>query len=390
MITNTGKEIIGKFLLGQAPEFATHIAVGCGAQPLFPNQTLDSESVNDLKERQTLEFEAFRVPITSKGFIKEQGVEKIVFKAEMPTEQRYQVSEVGFYPSAANSTAGAYDSKALSVFTPTESWVIYSQDSSSNILAITDNSVLADASANFITDDLAFYISSDATVFDNEGRKLRQEPTRFYTNALAVSGSASRININPDNSFSVGSASYRVENSSLAFNLSQNLPTDQIKLAFSVISKQANNDTAPDKVRVILDFVNNLPGLELESPKARLGIEIDQSDFDVLNTGQSPDPQNRYRVITRTLSQFNVDDTFSWANINLTRLYACALDSSDNLLDTYYIAFDGLRLENISSDNPLYGLVGYNVIRSDFAYPILKAQNTNNFVEYRFGIGVDV
>lgn len=390
MITNTGKEIIGKFLLGQAPEFATHIAVGCGAQPLFPNQTLSSETIDDLKERETLEFEAFRVPITSKGFIKEDGVEKIVFKAEMPTEQRYQVSEVGFYPSAANSTAGAYDSKALSVFTPTESWVIYSQDSSSNVLAITDNSILADASANVITDDLAFYISSDATIFDNEGRKLRQEPTRFYTNALAVSGSASRININPDNSFSVGSASYRIENSSLAFNLSQNLPTDQIKLAFSVISKQANNDTAPDKLRVILDFVNNLPGLELESPKARLGIEILQADFDVLNTGQSPDPQNRYRVITRTLSQFNVDDTFSWANINLTRLYACALDSSDNLLDTYYVAFDGLRLENVSSDNPLYGLVGYNIIRSDFAYPILKAQNTNNFVEYRFGIGVDV
>jgi len=258
------------------------------------------------------------------------------------------------------------------------------------VLAITDNAVLADASANIITDDLAFYISSDATIFDNEGRRLRQEPTRFYTNALAVSGSASRIDINPDNSFSVGSASYRVENSTLAFNLSQNLPTDQIKLAFSVISKQANNDTAPDKVRVIFDFVNNLPGLDLESPKARLGVELLQSDFDVLNTGQSPDPQNRYKVITRTLSQFNTDDTFSWANINLIRIYACAMDSSDNLLDTYYIAFDGLRLENVSSDNPLYGLVGYNIIRSDFAYPILKAQNTNNFVEYRFGVGVDV
>jgi len=390
MITNTGKEIIGKFLLGQAPEFATHIAVGCGAQPLFPNQTLDTAATNELKEKDTLDFEAFRVPITSKGFIKEDGVEKIVFKAEMPTEQRYQVSEVGFYPSDSNSTAGAYDSKSLSVFTPTETWVLYSQDSSSNVLAITDNAVLADASANVITDDLAFYISSDATIFDNEGRRLRQEPTRFYTNALAVSGSASRIDINPDNSFSVGSASYRVENSTLAFNLSQNLPTDQIKLAFSVISKQANNDTAPDKVRVIFDFVNNLPGLDLESPKARLGVELLQSDFDVLNTGQIPDPQNRYRVITRTLSQFNTDDTFSWANINLIRIYACAMDSSDNLLDTYYIAFDGLRLENVSSDNPLYGLVGYNIIRSDFAYPILKAQNTNNFVEYRFGVGVDV
>lgn len=389
MITNDGKQIIGKFLLGQAPEFATHIAAGCGSQPLFPGQTLSSDDINELKQKDALDFEALRVPITAKGFVKEDGVEKIVFKAEMPTEQRYQISEVGFYPSDSNAVAGAFDSKALSVFTPTETWVVYSQDSSSSVLSITDDSVLADASANFIVDDIAFYLSSDSTVFDNENRKLRQEPTRFYTNALAVSGSSSFIDINVDGSYSVASGGYRVENSTVAFNLSQNLPTDQIKMVFSVISKIANNDTAPDKVRVILDFVNDLPGLDLESPKARLGIELEQSDFTVLNTGQSPDPQSRYRSITRTISQFNVDDTFSWANINLVRLYACALDSGDNPLDTYYIAFDGLRLENISLDNPLYGLVGYNIIRSDFAYPVLKAQNTNNFVEYRFGIGVD-
>lgn len=390
MITNTGKEIIGKFLLGQAPEFATHIAVGCGAQPLFPNQTLDSEAIDDLKQKESLDFEAFRVPITSKGFIKEDGIEKIVFKAEMPTEQRFQVSEVGFYPAASNSTAGAYDSKSLAVFVPTETWVIYSQDSSSNVLSITDNAILSDASANVIIDDLAFYISADATIFNNEQRRLRQEPTRFYTNALAVSSSASDITLDVNGLLTPGPSSYRVENSSLAFNLSQNLPTDQIKLAFSVISKQASNDVAPEKVRVVFDFVNNLPGLDLQSPKARLGIEISQSDFAVLNTGQSPDPQNRYRVVTSTLADFNTDDTFSWANINLTRIYACALDSSDNLVDDYYIAFDGLRVENVSSENPLYGLVGYNVIRSDFAYPVIKAQNTNNFVEYRFGVGVDV
>ena len=386
MITNDGKQIIAKFLLGQAPEFATHIAAGCGAIPLFPNQTLSSETINQLKEKKTLDFEAFRVPISAKGFVKENGVEKIVFKAEMPTEQRFQISEVGFYPSDSNSVAGAYDSKSLSVFTPTESWVVYSNDSSSNVLAITSDTILADASANIITNDIAFYIQSDSTIFNNEDRKARREGLRYYTNGLAVSGSSSYINTN----FISSSASYRIENAGVSFNLSQNLPTDQIKLATSIVSKVANNDTSPHSVRIIMDFVNNLPGLDLESPKARVNISLSSSDFTVLNTGQSPDPKNRYQIITKTLSDFILDDTFSWANINLVRFYACVIDSSENPLDSYYVVLDGLRFENISSDNPLYSLVGYNIIRSDFSYPILKAQNTNNYVEYRFGIGVDV
>lgn len=388
MITNDGKQIIAKFLLGQAPEFATHIAAGCGATPLFPNQTLSEATINLLKEKKTLDFEAFRVPISAKGFVKENGVEKIVFKAEMPTEQRYQISEVGFYPAASNSTAGAFDSKSLSVFTPTETWVIYSGNSSSNVLAITSDLVLADASANIITDATAFFLQSDSTIFENSSRKARQEPPRYYTNSLAIAGDSSYINSN----FIVVSASsaYRLQNSAVAFNLSQNLPTDQIKLGLSVISKTASNDVSPYAVRVIMDFVNNLPGLDLESPKARVNIALSSSDFTVLNTGQSPDPKNRYQVITKNLSDFSLDDTFSWANVNLVRFYACVVDSGENPLDSYYVALDGLRFDNISSENPLYGLIGYNIIRSDFSYPVLKAQNTNNYVEYRFGIGVDV
>lgn len=389
MITNDGKQIIAKFLIGQAPEYATYIAAGCGAVPLFPNQTISSEKIEELKEKKTLDFEAFRVPISSKGFVKENGVEKIVIKAEMPTEQRYQISEVGFFPASSNVIAGNADSRSLSVFTPTETWVIYSQESSSTILEVTEDTVLADASANIIVDDLAFYIRSDSTIFDNQNRSLRREATRYYTNALAISGSSSFIE-KTGNIFSINNSSYRIENSSLSFNLSQNLPTDEIKLVFSVISKLSNNNNAPEKVRVVLDFVNSLPGLEIESPKARLGIELLQSDFIVTETGQSPDPQNRYISTTKKLSDFVVDDTFSWANINLLRIYACSLDSGDNPTDDYYIAVDGLRVENVSSENPLYGMVGYNIIRNDFGFPILKAQNTNNYIEYRFGIGVDI
>jgi hypothetical protein len=48
-----------------------------------------------------------------------------------------------------------------------------------------------------------------------------------------------------------------------------------------------------------------------------------------------------------------------------------------------------MRIENISTLNPLYSLVGYNLISTQNALPILKSENTNNYVEYRFGIGVD-
>ena len=385
MITNDGKQIIGKFLLRQAPEFATHIAAGCGKMPLFPNQTLDSQELTDLKEKKSLDFEIFRVPISAKGFIKEDGVEKIVFKAEMPTEQRYQISEIGFYPADSNTVAGGFDSKTLAIFVPTETWVVYSNVSSSNVLNITDQNQLADEDGNIIVNDIAYFLPSDADIFDDVVRQSRQEPPRFYSQALAVSGSAGMIN----EFFVPDPTAFRIENSTLSFNLSQNLPTDEIKLAFSVMSKTKTNNTNPDTVRIILDFVNDLPGLDLESPKARLGIELSASDFVELDTGQSPDPTNRYRVVTSPLSSFVLDDTFSWANINLIRIYSCVLDNLGDLTEDYNVVFDGLRLENVSSENPLYALVGYDIVRNDSAYPILKADNTNNFIEYRFGIGVD-
>jgi hypothetical protein len=289
VITNDGKQIIGKFLLRQAPEFATHIAAGCGATPLFPNQTLTEGKISELREKDALDFEVFRVPIIAKGFIKEDGVEKIVFKAEMPTEQRYQISEIGFYPADANILAGAFDSKTLSIFVPTETWVIYSQESSSNVLNITDQNQFVNASGNIIADDVAYFLPSDSEVFDLTSRKSRQEGPRFYSQSLSLSGSAGFI----DQFFNPSSNSFRLENATLAFNLSQNLPTDEIKLAINVLSRDATNDTNPEKVRIILDFVNDLPGLDLESPKARLGIELDSSDFANLNTGQPLDPINR-------------------------------------------------------------------------------------------------
>ena len=71
---------------------------------------------------QTLEFEMFRVPIISRGYVNEAGIPKIVFTAELPTTERYEISEIGIYSAGSNPSAGAYDSKTVFAFTQTENW----------------------------------------------------------------------------------------------------------------------------------------------------------------------------------------------------------------------------------------------------------------------------
>jgi hypothetical protein len=50
----------------------------------------------------------------------------------------------------------------------------------------------------------------------------------------------------------------------------------------------------------------------------------------------------------------------------------------------FYVALDGLRLDNVSTINPLYGLVGYSIIQNEDRKPIIKSPNSTNFIEYRF------
>jgi hypothetical protein len=372
MITNDGKEIIAKSLLGQIPRYATHIACGCGGTPLNPSEIQTEQELNLEKEKKTLDFEAFRVPITSRGLIKEDGQEKIVFKAEMPTEQRFLISEVAIFPDSRNTVAGQYDSKTLFTFVPDETWVVASATSSS-VVNIIPSSELSTSSGSISVFDSAYYILSSDPIFDIDERALRQEPPRFYNHALAISGSSSFIN----DFFVIDPTSFRVQNTNLGFDLSQNLPTDEIKLAISVLSRIASNETLPEKIRIVFDFVNQPTDIAFIPPKARLNIEISGSEFD-----------GRYKIITKKLGDFILDDNFSFTNINLTRIYACALNSFNQPTDDYIIALDGIRLENLSAQNPLYGMVAYSKIRSDNSLSIEKPLNTNNFIEYRLNIGV--
>ncbi len=68
MITNTGKDIIAKYLLGQAPAFASHIAIGAGKKPLLSTDSLEPYQA-EFAYKENLDFEMFRVPIISRGYV---------------------------------------------------------------------------------------------------------------------------------------------------------------------------------------------------------------------------------------------------------------------------------------------------------------------------------
>ena len=390
MITTNGKNIIAKYLLNQAPEFASHIAIGVGGQAL-PT----SSSATFALDTDSLEFEVARVPILSKGLLKEfdeeanEYVEKIVFKAELPIEQRYQITELGLYPAAANAVAGNFDSRILSTFTNSEPWAYSNNQDESGIVQYIgplriDDVVPGDIetylqiseSLNYTLGDFVF-INSNSPIFEYSDRINRGEPPRYLDKSLLVSGSTSVVDsvMSPSSaSINISSgSSYYIENNSININLGNNLPTDQIKLAFSVIST-ARSGAVPEYVKIRLEFLNNLSD---STSKAFVNIALQDTDI-----------SSRYQVVTKSLSDFTTDTNFSWSSVNAIRIYTCIHDNSHDETGEHFVLYDGLRFENVSSYNPLYSLVAAEYVKTLDENPILKRENSTSYVEYRFGIGV--
>jgi hypothetical protein len=192
-----------------------------------------------------------------------------------------------------------------------------------------------------------------------------------------VSASSSLINTS-------SSASYYIENNSISLNLGKNLPTDQIKLAFSVVSLARDGVAAqaPDNVKIRLEFLNN-SGVST----SRAYVNIALQDEDLADPEKSLD-NSRYQVVTRSLSDFTTTENFSWSSVNGVRIYTSIHDDYNAVTGDHFVFYDGLRFENISSYNPLYSLVAAEYIKTLDQNPILKRENSTSYIEYRFGIGV--
>jgi len=380
MITNTGKTIIAKYLLGQAPAYASYLAIGCGATPLTTGDPLGSYSA-----KQNLDFEMFRVPISSRGFVNEGGLDKIVLTAELPTEERYEISEIGIYSAGSNPSAGAYDSKTVFAFTQTENWQHHTAEAA---VAIDPFSTALDAPEydNIIAvADSVFQTSGDNPIFFKSPRVERYERPRFLNNVILIQGDDSDITINEESGaaqdhFVIEAGSNHIHLTGANIDFTRNSPTDQLRLAFSLINKDGESGTTPENVRIMVEFAST----ETETAEyARFEAEV----IDDSSGGAYDFSTERYFVVTKQLQELYTSANFTWNAVTVVKIYACVIDAgvpSNN----YYVALDAMRLENVATINPLYGLTGYSVIQNADASTIVKSPNTSNYIEFRFSVGV--
>jgi hypothetical protein len=377
MITNTGKNILAKYLIGQAPAYASHIAIGCGARPLASDGIL-----GDYSEKKSLDFEMFRVPITSRGYVTENGQSKIVFTAELPTAERYEISEVGVWSAGSNPTAAAYDSKTIYSFSETENWEYHNQTEAVAILPIYTPLDAGSTPPNNIigTTSQVFQTNADNRIFTNQERYSRYERCRFLNNIMVIRGDMSNLSLTGGVvGIPTGSNHIHLTGASLDFN--KNAPTDQLKLAFSVINKDGESSIQPDEVRIVIEFSDTDEANATNAQYARLQVVLKETDIGI------DFATNRYFVSTVALQDLLKTSGFTWNVVDTVKFYVTVVKDG-SASDDYYVCLDALRLENITSSNPVYGLSGYSVIKNLNADPIIKNANTTNHIEFRFGMDV--
>jgi hypothetical protein len=454
MITNTGKNILAKYLVGQTPSYASHIAVGCGPKPIISDGTL-----SDYSNKTSLDFEMFRVPIISRGFVDEGGVSKVVLTAELPTEERYEITEVGIFSAASNPAAGSFDSKNIYSFSESENWkyssqgteipsiyeplddrvvkiinataapktpsgstITYTTDANHGLPEGTKISIsgitptvfnLADVNIATVVSPTSFTITSassitgtfvssgylindvdtniinqvypvfktnaDNKIFTNSNRVNRYERCRFLNNIFAISGDNANISINSNNNLIAETGSNFIQLTNTSVDFSKNAPTDELRLAFSVINKVGAAATLPKSVRVIVEFSST------GSFKTGKWAIFEAVVSDTNNNFAT----NRYFVVSKQLQQLQKSSEFSWSEVNSARVYVSVIkDGSTAPTSDFYVCLDGLRLENVTSNNSVYGLTGYSVIKTPEAKTIIKSANTTNYIEFRFGLDV--
>jgi hypothetical protein len=465
MITSKGQQIVTKFLLGQAPSYASHIAIGCGAVPVDENTDVALDPTT-----QALEFEMLRVPVTSRGVVNDlftkqlvsidrdlggdsiletvdnHGMkigqeftlnfptetygeanfqqpfggsfvvknvtantitftdlnradedswpepsasgeealgylifskERIIFKAELPSDQRYQITELALYPANNNVTAAQYDSKVISSFSSAEGW----QWNNGTSIEVIPSKVAIEDDENNILNNLTgtvCFLAASNPAFDQTPRKQRYEPPRFKNQFILLAGDSCNL----DSDFDIVGTNSYLETSNISLDFSKNSPDDFIKLAFSLISADLNpGGGGADTVRIKLQFINNFTSGFAVPPAATANIELVSADFSGGN--------NRYKVVDLQLKDFIRDSGFAWSNINLIRLYG-SIFAGGSPTDGIYLGFDGIRLDNVNTQNPLYGMTAFTKIKNvrENLQPILKLENTSNYIEYRFSLGV--
>jgi hypothetical protein len=380
---------LAKYLIGQAPAYASFLALGIGKQPLA-----NSDPEENYANQSELDFEILRVPISSRGYVyDESGEVQIVFVGELPSEQRYEFSEIGIFSAKSNPIAGSLGSRMIYTFSESENWEYHDKTSSVGLTTYLEPLYGELTTSTIAVEDVAFRTGANNALFASSDVRIdRQERSRFLDKTLIVRGDMSTIE-------SADGSLVLKENTELEYNashvhltgatpnLNRNPPNDELRLAFSILSKLDTQANAVDNVKIIVEFAST----DAISPDnyARMEVEVSR-DQDGVSFNN-----NRYFVARKTLESLKKSPGFTWSDVNVVKIYASVYETVENpedppiLSNNFYVALDGLRFENLTSTSPLYGLSGYSVVRNQEKRTIIKEPNSSNLLEFRFNLGVE-
>ncbi len=383
MITNTGKNILAKYLVGQAPAYASYVAVGCGPKPIASDDDLQ-----DYSSKKSLDLEMFRVPIISRGYVNEDGLSKVVLTAELPTEERYEITEIGIYSAGSNPSARDNDSKMVFSFGQNERWEYHTAQAATSIPEAYAPLDQENEDGAIETSLKVFQTNPDNRIFSRSERVARYETTRFLNNTIAIRGDDSKLNVGLDGHLtpvdvSTGVISNHIHITGLAVDLNKSAPTDELRLGFSVVSKDANTSQVPDSVKVLVEFASTDSAVQENFEFARFEVNLVQGT----GAGQHDFTSSRYVVVNKKIEELFKSAGFTWNSVDVVKIYASVVDSGVPSSD-FYVFLDAFRLENTTSENPLYGLTGYSTVRTQQSRTITKLANTSNFIEFRFAMDV--
>jgi hypothetical protein len=364
-----------------------------------------STVTKNYNNQKSLDFEMFRIPVISRGYVNEvvgdTEVSKLVLTAQLPTEQHYEISEIGLYPAASNPTPQGLDSKILYLFDDNEQWEYHNVDGTKSTIPLVKTR-LAQVGEDIDNTNKFFIAGSENITFSETLRVNALEKPRISDNSLFLRGDVSILRRNN------GKLVYQPNSEHIHIltpnlDLTKNSPLDELKIAFSVINVRRDRAYDPSYVRVIVEFAgeDHVSGTEPDR-YARISLDIKNDS----NPGTDPNKQdfskNRYVVRTVNLKDLYTSTTsFTWADAKVLRVFVSVFDYDVTNPDTqvnnaypptsseYYVALDGLRLENVSSTNSLYGLTGYSVIKNSdetgqYPLTISKPANTSSYIEFKF------
>lgn len=385
MITNIGKNLMSKYLIGQTPSYASYIALGCGKKPIGVNDPFD---VQDAVSKTKLDFEMFRIPIISRGYINDNGSSKIIFTGELPTTERYEITEIGVFSAKNNPVAGSLDSRMLYSFSRSENWQYHSGSNVSPIPAKIEPLDSEDNPNVILATEKAFQTNANNLTLLSEDRILRYESTRFLNNSIFIRGDIGNLSRSGSSPISIDPASEHIHLNGVSPNLNRNSPNDELVVAFSIANKVGGVDVAnPDRVLLVVEFAssdligNDGPGRKY----ARFEVDVANGT----GAGQQNFSTNRYIVSTTKLKDLVTSQNFDWSSVQVVTITASVIVDGEPS-DQFYVCLDGVRFENVTSISPVYGLSGYSVVKNEDALPIVKSANTSNLVEFRFSVDLDL